>query len=120
MKITAVKPIIVHSGGRNFAFVKVETDAGLYGIGEAGLGMRAQAIAETIRALEPDLVGEEAPRIEHLWQVMFRGGFFPSGVVQTAATSAVDIALWDLKGKALGVPVYELLGGQVRERVVCY
>lgn len=120
MKITAVKPIVVHSGGRNFAFVKVETDTGLYGIGEAGLGMRAQAIAEVVRAFEPDLVGQDPSRIEHLWQVMFRGGFFPGGVVQTAALSAVDIALWDLKGKALGVPVYELLGGRVRDRVVCY
>ena len=117
MKITALKPFVA-SGG-NF-FVKVETDEGLYGLGEAGLKRRGTAIAEVIRSFEPDLIGEDPSRIEHLWQVMFRGGFFPGGVVQSAAVSAVDIALWDLKGKALGVPVYSLLGGPTREKVVCY
>ena len=120
MQITAVKPVIVHSGARNFVFVKVETDEGIYGVGEAGLGRRAMAVAEVVRAFEPDLIGQDPSRIEHLWQVMFRGGFFPGGVVQTAAVSAVDIALWDLRGKVLGAPVYELLGGRTRDRVVCY
>lgn len=120
MKITAVKPLVVCEGGRNFTFVKVETDEGLYGVGEAGLALRGQAVAEVIRSFEPDLVGEDPGRIEHLWQKMFRGGFFPGGVLQTSALSAVDIALWDLKGKALGVPVYELLGGRTRDKVVCY
>ena len=119
MKITAVKPIIVNDG-RNYTFVKVETDAGIYGLGEAGLGRRALALEETMRAMEPDLVGEDPFRIEHLWQVLYRGGFFPGGVVQSAAVSAIDMALWDIKGKALGVPVYELLGGRVRDRVACY
>jgi len=113
MKITAVKPIIVNDG-RNYTFVKVETDAGIYGLGEAGLGRRARALEEA------DLVGEDPFRIEHLWQVLYRGGFFPGGVVQSAAVSAIDMALWDIKGKALGVPVYELLGGRVRDRVACY
>jgi len=120
MKITAVKPIVVCEGGRNFTFVKVETDEGIYGVGEAGLALRGQAVAEVIRSFEPDLLGEDPGRIEHLWQKMFRGGFFPGGVLQTSAISAVDIALWDLKGKALGVPVYELLGGRTRDKVVCY
>jgi L-alanine-DL-glutamate epimerase-like enolase superfamily enzyme len=120
MKITAVKPIVVCESGRNFTFVKVETDEGIYGVGEAGLALRGQAVAEVIRSFEPDLLGEDPGRIEHLWQKMFRGGFFPGGVLQTSALSAVDIALWDLKGKALGVPVYELLGGRTRDKVVCY
>ena len=81
---------------------------------------RGRAIAETIHSMTPDLIGQDPFRIEHLWQVMFRGGFFPGGGVQTSAVSAVDIALWDIKAKALGVPVYELLGGRVRDRVVCY
>ena len=81
---------------------------------------RGDAIAAVIRSLEPDLIGQDPFRSEHLWQVMFRGGFFPGGGVQTCAVSAVDIALWDLKGKALGVPVYQLLGGRVRDKVVCY
>jgi L-alanine-DL-glutamate epimerase-like enolase superfamily enzyme len=117
MKITAVKPFIAPTG--NF-FVKVETDAGIYGVGEGGLKRRGLALTEVVKSFEPALLGEDPFRIEHLWQVMFRGGFFPGGVVQSAAVSAVDIALWDLKGKALGVPVYELLGGRTRDKVVCY
>ena len=118
MKITAVKPFA--APGENYSFVKVETDEGIHGLGEAGLKMRGGAVAEVIRTFEPDMVGQDPMRIEHLWQTMFRGGFFPGGLVQTAALSAVDIALWDLKGKALGVPVYDLLGGRTRDRVVCY
>ena len=117
MKITALKTF-VHSAGNTF--VKVETEDGLYGIGEAGLKQRGRAIAEVVKGFEPDLIGADASHIEHLWQVMFRGGFFPGGVVQSAAVSAVDIALWDLKGKRLGVPVYDLLGGLTREKVACY
>ena len=116
MKITAVKPFVLDAG----VYVKVETDEGLYGIGEAGIKRRGRAIAEVVHSLAPDLVGADPFRIEHLWQVMFRGGFFPGGGIQTSAVSAVDIALWDIKGKALGVPVYELLGGRVRDRVACY
>lgn len=118
MKITALKPFVVE--GSSGLFVKVETDDGLFGVGCSGLGRQGPAVAEVIRAFEPNLVGQDPFRIEHLWQVMFRGGFFPGGVVQSAAVSAVDIALWDIKGKALGVPVYELLGGRCRDRVVCY
>ncbi|HAA49857.1 MAG TPA: galactonate dehydratase [Planctomycetaceae bacterium] len=116
MKITAVKPFVLDAG----VYVKVETDEGLYGIGEAGMKRRGRAIAEVVYSLAPDLVGADPFRIEHLWQVMFRGGFFPGGGIQTSAVSAVDIALWDIKGKALGVPVYELLGGPTRSRVRVY
>eukprot|EP00913_Durusdinium_trenchii_P005649 g5267.t1 len=73
-----------------------------------------------VERLTPMLLGENPMRTEHLWQLMFRGGFFPLGRVGCAALSAIDIALWDLKAKALGVPLYELLGGRVRDRVVCY
>ena len=100
MKITAIKPFITQSTG-NF-FVKVETDEGIYGLGEAGVRRRGTAIAEVIRSFSPEVIGQNPFCIEHLWQVMFRGGFFPGGVVQSAAVSAVDIALWDIKGKALG------------------
>ena len=65
------------------------------------------------------LIGQDPFRTEHLWQLMFRGGFFPAGRVGCAALSAIDIALWDIKAKALGVPLYQLLGGRVRDRVVC-
>ena len=78
------------------------------------------ALAEVVRSFEPFLIGADPFQTEHLWQVMFRGAFFPGGVVQAAAVSAIDIALWDIKGKALNVPVYELLGGRTRDKVVCY
>jgi L-alanine-DL-glutamate epimerase-like enolase superfamily enzyme len=120
MRITAVKPLAVWGGFKNYLFVKVETDEGISGIGEAGLSWREMAVAEGVRHLESFLVGQDPFRIEHLWQRMFRGGFFPAGRVLGAAISAIDIALWDIQGKALSVPVYQLLGGRVRDRVVCY
>lgn len=120
MIITDVRPYPLWGGNRNFFFVKVETDTGHYGIGEGGLTWRELACAEAVNHLKPLLVGQEASRIEHLWQVMFRGGFFPADRVVASAIAAIDIALWDLRGKQLGVPVYELLGGRVRDRVVCY
>ena len=117
MEITKVKSFVSSSG---HFFVKVETDAGIFGVGEGGLRRRSLALAEVVRSFEPFLIGANPFQIEHLWQVMFRGGFFPGGVVQSAAVSAVDIALWDIKGKALNVPIYELLGGRTRDKVVCY
>ena len=120
MKITAVKPFAVWGGFKNYLFVKVETDEGISGVGEAGLSWREMAVAEGVKHLESQLIGQDPLRIEHLWQRMFRGGFFPAGRVLCAAISAIDIALWDIQGKALGVPVYQLLGGRVRDRVICY
>ena len=119
MKISAVKPVIV-GDQRNFFFVVVETDEGLRGVGEGGVTWREQAMAGFVDALRPSLLGEDPFRTEHLWQVMLRCGFFPASRVGAAAMSAIDIALWDIKAQALGVPLYQLLGGQVRDRVVCY
>ena len=119
MKITNIRPIIV-AEQRNFFFVVVETDEGIIGIGEGGITWREQAIAGFIEALKPSLIGEDPRRIEHLWQVMFRCGFFPAGRIGAAAISAIDIALWDIFAKSLNVPLYQLLGGKVRDRVICY
>ena len=119
MKITSVTTHIV-GDQRPFLFVVVDTDEGISGIGEAGITWREAAVAGFVSGLTPSLVGEDPFRTEHLWQVMLRCGFFPGGRIGAAAISAVDIALWDIKGKALGVPVYELLGGRVRDRVVAY
>ena len=120
MKITDITPYPVWGGHRNFLFVVVDTDEGIYGVGEAGLTGRELAVIGAIEHFKSLLIGQDPFRIEHWWQVLFRGGFFPAQRILTSAISAIDIALWDIKGKALNVPVYELLGGRVRDKVVGY
>jgi L-alanine-DL-glutamate epimerase-like enolase superfamily enzyme len=120
MKITSVEAFPVQEGRRNFLFVVVDTDEGISGVGESGLTGRELAVAGAAEHLTPLLLGQDPFRIEHIWQMLFRGGFFPADKIGCSALSAIDIALWDIKGQALGVPVYELLGGRVRDRVVCY
>jgi galactonate dehydratase len=120
MKITNVETYPVWGGNRNFLFVVVDTDEGIYGVGEAGITGRELAVIGAIEHLKPLLVGQDPRRTEHIWQLLVRGGFFPAQRILMAAISAIDIALWDIKGKALGVPVYDLLGGRTRDKVVCY
>ncbi len=120
MQISAITCYPVWAGHRNFLFVVVDTDEGPYGVGESGLTGRELAVMGCIEHLKPLLIGQDPMRSEHLWQMLSRGGFFPHGKVLGSALAALDIALWDLKGKALGVPVYELLGGRTRDKVVCY
>jgi len=120
MRITNVETYPVWGGFRNFLFVVIDTDEGVYGVGEAGITGRELAMAGAVEHFKPLLIGQDPFRIEHLWQMLSRGGFFPAQRILTAAISAIDIALWDIKGKALGVPIYDLLGGRVRDRVVCY
>ena len=120
MKITAIEAFPVFNGARNNLFVTVDTDEGIYGVGESGLSGRELAVMGALEHFKPLLIGQDASRIEYLWQTLFRGGFFPANRVLCSAISAVDIALWDIEGKALGVPVYRLLGGLARDKVVCY
>ncbi len=120
MKITNIETYPVWGGGRNFLFVVVDTDEGIYGVGEAGLTGRELAVIGAIEHFKPLLIGENPFRTEYIWQKLFRGGFFPAQRILTSAIAAIDIALWDIKGKALGVPIYELLGGLARDKVVCY
>jgi L-alanine-DL-glutamate epimerase-like enolase superfamily enzyme len=120
VRITAIETYPVWGGFRNYLFVVVDTDEGICGLGEAGITGRELAVVGAIEHFKSLLVGQDPFRSEHIWQILFRGGFFPAQRVLSAAISAIDIALWDIKGKALGVPVYELLGGHVRDRVVCY
>ncbi|MCY4526857.1 MAG: hypothetical protein OXB89_09640, partial [Anaerolineaceae bacterium] len=120
MKITAIDVWPVWNGNRNSLFVSVDTDEGISGVGEAGISGREHAVIGAIDHFRPLLLGMDPFRTEYIWQLLFRGGFFPAQRIQTAAISAIDIALWDIKGKALNVPVYELLGGLARDRVVCY
>jgi len=120
MKITNLEAYPVWGGHRNFTFVVIDTDEGIYGVGEAGITGRERAIVGAVEHFRELLVGQDPFRIEHIWQTLYRGGFFPAQRILSAAISAIDIALWDIKGKALGVPCYELFGGRVRDRVVCY
>lgn len=120
MKITAVRPYLMRAVERNWLFVKVETDSGLHGWGEASLELKERTVAQAITDLEPFLIGQDPTRIEHLWQMLYRHGFWRGGVVILSAISGIDQALWDLTGKAYGVPVYKLLGGAVRDRIRLY
>ena len=121
MKVTKVQNVPISApGGRNALFVRIETDNGLYGLGEVGIASMGRAIMEAVDHLAEVVVGSDPWETERLWQLMFRGNFFPADRVYGCAISAIDIALWDIKGKAAGLPVYKLLGGPVREKVVCY
>ena len=116
MKIGDVKVFPVGS----YVYVKIVTEDGLYGIGEGSLGGRSLAVVSVLEHLKPLLVGQDATRIEHIWQDIFRGTFWRAGPVLQSALAGIDIALWDLAGKALGVPTYRLLGGAARDKVLLY
>ena len=91
MKITAVRPIPVFYGSRNYLFVKIETDAGIYGIGEFGITWKEQAGIGAIKHMESDLIGQDPLNTEKLWQILFRGDFFPGGRINMAAQRAIDL-----------------------------
>ncbi len=111
MKITAAK-VIVCSPGRNFVTLKIETDQGLTGLGDASLNGRELAVASYLTDhVIPCLIGRDAHQIEDLWQYLYRGAYWRRGPVTMSAIAAVDTALWDLKAKAAGMPLYQLLGG---------
>ena len=120
MKITAVTGYPVHIGHRNQFVVKVETDAGISGVGEGGISGRELAMQGMLDHFHALLIGEDPHRIEHLWQLMYRGAYFEGGKITGAVISAIDIALWDILGKSLDVPVWQLIGGRVRDRVPCF
>lgn len=120
MKIRDITVYPLQSPGRTLVVVLVETDEGMTGVGEAGLQRRWKGIVGAVDHLRAWLVGQDPMRIEYLWQRMFRGGFYPADRLIGSAISAIDIALWDIKGQALGVPVYELLGGRCRDRIECF
>ncbi len=117
MKITAIKPFPVWVGARNQLVVKVETDEGIVGWGESGLSGREKAVVGAIEHYAQFAVGRDPFRIGALWQEMYRSQYFEGGRVLQAAISAIDIALHDIKGKALGVPVHQLLGGKQRDHI---
>ena len=121
MKITGIETVVVNAIHRNWIFVKVLTDQpGLHGWGEATLEWKTRAVKGTIDDLAPFLIGQDPMRIEHLVNMMTRFSFWPLGSIGLTAVSGIEHALWDIKGKALGVPVWQLLGGQVRDKVRVY
>lgn len=120
MKITAVKGFPVKVGHRNIFIVKIETDAGIYGVGEGGMSGREWAQLGAVQHYERVLIGMDPQRIEHIWQTLYRSQYFEGGKIFGAAISAIDIALWDILGKSLGVPVYQLLGGATRDFIPAF
>jgi galactonate dehydratase len=117
MKIRDIISYPTWVGHRNQLIVKVETDEGVYGWGESGLSGRELAVAGALQHYREWLIGQDPMQIGRIWQEMYRSQYFEGGRVLQAAISAIDIALHDIKGKALGVPVYELLGGKQRDRI---
>jgi mannonate dehydratase len=120
MRITDAK-VIVSSPGRNFVTLKISTEDGIYGLGDATLNGRELAVASYLTDhVIPLLIGRDARRIEDLWQYLYKGAYWRRGPVTMCAIAAVDTALWDIKGKSLNVPVYQLLGGASRDAVLVY
>jgi mannonate dehydratase len=119
MKITEVRTFLT-CPVRNYVLVKILTDEGVYGVGEGSMNSSEQAVAATLEHSSQWLIGHDPFRTEDLWQMLYRNTYWRGGPVFRTALGALDIALWDLKAKALGVPVYELLGGRARQGVLCY
>jgi mannonate dehydratase len=120
MKITAAR-VIVTCPGRNFVTLKLETDEGVHGIGDGTLNGRELAVASYLADhVAPALVGRDPAQIEDIWQYLYRGAYWRRGPVTMTAIAAVDTALWDIKGKVAGLPLYQLLGGASRRGVMVY
>jgi len=117
VRITKLETFLVKP---RWIFLKIHTDAGVVGLGEPLLEGRALTIQTAIKELEPYLIGKDPRRVVHHWQAIYRHAFYRGGPILTSALSGIDQALWDIKGKLLGVPVYELFGGPTRDRVRVY
>jgi galactonate dehydratase len=120
MRITDIKPYPVWVGNRNQLVVKIETDEGIYGLGESGLSGRELAVIGALKHFREFLIGKDPMERGRIWQELYRSQYFEGGRVLLAAQSAIDIALYDIAGKALGVPVYQLLGGKQRDVIPCF
>jgi galactonate dehydratase len=117
MRITKLETTIVKP---RWVFLKIHTDEGLVGLGEPTLENRAYTIVTAINEIEPYLIGKDPTRVVHHWQAIYKHAFYRGGPLLTSALSGVEHALWDLAGKAAGVPVYQLLGGPLRDRIKLY
>ncbi len=117
VKITKLETFLIKP---RWIFLKIHTDAGVVGLGEPLLEGRALTVKTAIEEIEPYLLGKDPRRVVHHWQAIYRHAFYRGGPILTSAISGIDQALWDIKGKLLGVPVYELLGGPTRDLVRVY
>src|ERR1700756_1943768 len=117
LRITKLETFLVKP---RWLFLKVHTNAGIVGLGEPVVEGRALTVAEGVKEIEPYLIGKDPRQVTHHWQAIYRHAFYRGGPVLTSALSGIDQALWDIKGKALGVPVYELLGGPTRQKIRVY
>ena len=120
MKITDIKTYNVFSYRTNFVFVKIETDEGISGVGEGTLEYKEHALLGAIEDIKRVLIGQDPRQVERICFELYRDSYWRIGPVLQSAISAVEMAMWDIKGKALGVPVYELLGGKVRDSIRMY
>ena len=111
MKITDVKTYVVSPGKRNYIYVRIDTDEGIHGIGEAYSVGPDLATAEAIKYFADWLIGKDPTRPEYIWTMLFNYSRYPGGSILNSAISGIDFALWDITAKSLGVPVYKLFGG---------
>src|SRR6516225_7383555 len=117
MRITKLETFLVRPRS---LFLKIHTDEGHVGLGEPVLEGRARTCAAAVAELAPYLIGQDPTRVVHHWQALYRHAFYRGGPILTSALSGVEQALWDLAGKAVGLPVYRLLGGPLRDRIRIY
>lgn len=120
MKIKGVKVFLVDGARINWVIAKVETDAGIHGVGDGTVGRGERAVAATIDYFTPQLIGKDPFQVELHTDMMMRDSYWRTGIIHRAAMAALEAAMLDIKGKALGVPVYELLGGKCRDSIRCY
>ena len=120
MKIKEIK-VIVCSPGRNFVTAKVITDEGVYGIGDGTVNGRELSVVSYLQDhIAPTLIGKDPLRTEDIWQYLYKGAYWRRGPITMAAIAAIDMALWDIKAKVANMPLYQLLGGRSRDKVMVY
>src|SRR2546423_1910072 len=120
MKITDIKTFLVNGGGRNWVYVKILTDQGIYGIGEAYSAGPDEATVKVIEDFKRWLVGNDPRNVQYLFDLMYNTTRFPGGIIVNSAISGIEHALWDIAGKSAGVPVWALLGGRMRNKIRVY
>src|SRR2546428_2767449 len=121
MKITAVEPLVMGTSWRNLVFIKVRTDEGLVGIGECTLQNREEGVLGYLEgAARRHVIGSDPFNIEDLWLRMYRNDFWRGGVIATTVMSGIEVACWDIVGKAVGQPVWRSLGGRCHEKIKGY